>query len=544
MFVPLIFRATLVIAFVSLCASSARAEGQLMKLQPTPWNIDGQPILGTYGAERVEDLEKVHAVGMNVILAGKPELDIATPAGKYCLEKGIKVLPHLTSHIYHGVRLREPVDASQKDIPLHFSGGMPKWESRVIELDGELIRYESMNESGLVGCERGINGTTPADHREGTILFWPEECRTEVQAIKDSPNLFGYYVLDDSPGDARSALQAMYKVLKEVDPARPVCAGFGDAGSITNFAPGVCDILFIYWYPVSTNRYNRERTAQEVQHMLSAARSRVPGVPFVGIYHAFDGRPAKTGQGLPNPDQLREQLEDFVREGASGLVSFICHNEVVPGWADIPSLEPPVTQAMKEIRETGGLTVRPENEKMAALRLQPQGHWEKPNPLPGFVPAWHVAAPFDATGTLLDTPVPPEEGIDPDAIFDVRNGKAKWRVHPTTAGTLGYSNIYGVEKDVIAYAWCEVTSPKEQEVQLRFCSDDDAWVRVNGKEVARYTGVNGLDFDKEIIPITLKKGENRIEVKNCNRAGMWGIFARITDIEGKALEGLKFSPED
>ena len=59
--------------------------------------------------------------------------------------------------------------------------------------------------------------------------------------------------------------------------------------------------------------------------MLSAARARVPGVPFVGIYHAFDGRPAKTGQGLPTPEQLREQLEDFVREGASGLVSFICH---------------------------------------------------------------------------------------------------------------------------------------------------------------------------------------------------------------------------
>ena len=538
----IIFRATLAAVLLSLGASSARVEGQLMKLQPTPWSIGGQPILGTYGAERVEDLEKVHAAGMNVILAGKAELDTTTPAGKCCLDNGIKVLPHMTSQIYHGVRLREPVTPDQKNIPLYFASGQPKWESRLIELDGELIRYEALNETGLVGCERGINGTKPADHREGTILFWPEECRAEVQAIKDSPNLFGYYVLDDSPGDARSALQAMYKVLKEVDPARPVCAGFGDAGSLSNFAPGVCDILFIYWYPVSTNRYHRERTAQEVQHMLSAARSRVPGIPFVGIYHSFDGRPAKTGQGLPTPEQLREQLEDFVREGASGLVSFICHNETVPGWADIASLEPPVTQAMKEIRETGGLKVRPETEAMAALRLQPQGPWETPNLLPGFIPAWHVAAPFDETGAHLDTPVPPEQGIDPDAVYDVRNGKAKWRVWATTAGTLGYSNIYGGEKDAIAYAWCDVTSPVEQEVQLRFCSDDDAWVRVNGNEVARYTGVNGLDFDKEIIPITLKKGMNRIEVKNCNRAGMWGIFARITDMQGKALEGLGFSP--
>lgn len=532
--------ATLIAALLAL---PVHAEGGLMKLHPTPWNIDGHPILGTYGAERVEDLEKVHAAGMNVILAGKPELDITTPAGKYCLENGIKVLPHITSHVYHGVRLRGPVAADQKDIPLHFAGGMPKWTSNIIQLDDELIRYEAITESGLVNCERGIDGTTPAEHREGTILFWPEECRAEVESIKDSPNLFGYYVLDDSPGDALSALRGMYRIIKEVDPSRPVCAGYGDAGSLSNFAPGVCDILFIYWYPVSTNRYNRERTAQEVQHMLTAARSRVPGVPFVGIFHAFDGRPAQTGQGLPTPEQLREQVEDFVREGASGLVSFICHNETVPGWADIPSLEPPVNQAMKEIRETGGLVVRPETENMAAQRLQPQGHWEKPQALPGFIPAWYVAAPFEATEQLLDTPVPPEKGIDPEAIFDVRNGQAKWRVHPTTAGTLGYSNIYGVEKNVIAYAWCDVTSPVEQEAQLRFCSDDDAWVRVNGQEVARYTGVNGLDFDKEIVPITLKKGVNRIEVKNCNRAGMWGIIARITNTKGEGLAGLTYSPE-
>ncbi|MCG7754901.1 hypothetical protein, partial [Flavihumibacter cheonanensis] len=95
------------------------------------------------------------------------------------------------------------------------------------------------------GCVRGYKGTTAASHHEGIILFWPEACEAEVRRVKDSPNLWGYYVLDDSPGDALSALRAMYAIVRRVDgPAKrhPVCAGYGSAGSLCNLAPGVCDI--------------------------------------------------------------------------------------------------------------------------------------------------------------------------------------------------------------------------------------------------------------------------------------------------------------
>src|SRR5690606_21466520 len=150
-----------------------------------------------------------------------------------------------TRHLYHGVKLREPVTAEQTTLPLYFGGRQPEMKSNVIQIDDELIRYERMTEQGLENCERGWNGTKPVPHREGVILFWPEECAAEIEQWKDSPNLLGYYVLDDSPGDAVSALRALYATVQRVDPGRrhPVCAGFGDAGSIVNLEPGVCDLM-------------------------------------------------------------------------------------------------------------------------------------------------------------------------------------------------------------------------------------------------------------------------------------------------------------
>jgi hypothetical protein len=420
--------------------------------------------------------------------------------------------------------------------------------SHVIQLDDEVIIYEEMTETGLVHCRRGCNGTTPAIHQEGVILLWPEVCAAAVEEIKDSPNLFGYYLLDDSPGDAVSALRGLYQIIRKVDPdlSRPVCAGFGDAGSIANFAPGVCDIMLFYWYPVSSTSYHREQTSSEVQRMLSEARERVPGIPFVGIYQAFDGIEAQTGQGVPTPEQLREQMEDFVREGASGLISFLCYVKSLPGWATIEGLAPVIQEVNEEIRATGALHVRPETEAMKQNRIQPTGYWKTPQPLPGVVPAWNVLGPFaDVNGEKLDAVYPPDEGVDENAVYPVKFGSARWRVWETKGGILGLSNIYGAAYvgDCTAYMFCNVTSPVTQTVQMRICSDDDALVKMNGKQVYRFDGSRGIEYDKDIVPLTLPEGKSRILVKVHNRKrSMWGLFMRFTDSHGQPLKGLEFSP--
>jgi hypothetical protein len=520
-----------------------------MNLHEIRWQVDGKPILGTYtgGTDKLKDLRLIHEAGMNTVLGDEPELDPKTPEGAFCREKGIKVLYHLTKHLYHGIKLRDAITPDQTTIPLTLARKQTGQEDRVVQIDDEMIRYETMTEAGLVNCQRGYSGTKPAEHREGTILLWPQACAEEIERIKGSPNLLGYYVLDDSPGDAVSALRAMYKTIQRVDPGslHPVCAGFGNAGSLANLAPGVCDIMFIYWYPVSSRSYDRERTSQEVQRMLTTARKRAPGIPFVGIYQAFDGSVAKTGQGVPTGEQLREQLEDFVREGACGLVAFISRGgSNLPGWADLDELGSVVRKANREILDTGGLMVRPETESMKSSRIQPEGHWETPRDLPGVVPAWHVVGPFEDTeGKILEAVFPPDQGLDLNTVYQVKTGSAKWRVRETTCGVLGLAEIHGGLRNGIAYLSCDVTSPSAQTVQMRLCADDDACVRLNGKEVHRSEGPNGLDYDKDIVSLELPKGQSRIEAKVYNRGGMWGFFARFTDLEGRPLEGLQFSPQ-
>ncbi|UCH35868.1 MAG: hypothetical protein JSV65_05810 [Armatimonadota bacterium] len=519
-----------------------------MRLHETRWKVDGRPVLGTYagGPDKLEDLRHIRDAGMNVVLAGEVELNPETPAGAFCLDNGIKVMHHLTQFVYHGVRLRDAITADQTTIPLFFASSVPGRKSRVVQVDDEMIHYQRITEAGLEGCQRGYGDTKPAAHREGIILFWPEACAAEVARVKDSPNLWGYYVLDDSPGDAASALRALYQVVQKVDPGgrHPVCAGFGDAGSVINLVPGSCDIMLIYWYPVSRSGYDRERTAAEVQHMLTTARRRVPGIEFMGVYQAFDGAPGGTGQGVPTADQLREQLEDFIREGACGLVAFITHATGLPGWADMPELRSTIKQANQEIVATGGLEVRPETDSMKRNRIQPEGHWEHPRPVPGVVPAWYAVGPFEDTeGKVLDAVFPPDQGIDPNGVYPVKFGSATWRVRETTCGVLGLSDLYGHFEHGLEYAFCDVTSPHEQTVQMRVCSDDDAVVRLNGKEVYRFDGNRGLEYDKDTVRMTLPAGTSRIEAKIYNRGGIWGLIMRFTDLDGRPVEGLQFSPD-
>ena len=92
------------------------------------------------------------------------------------------------------------------------------------------------------------------------------------------------------------------------------------------------------------------------------------------------------------------------------------------------------------------------------------------------------------------------------------------------------------------YFYCDVTSPTERQVQMRVCTDDDGLVLLNGKEVYRHDGPRGLDYDKDIVPITLPAGSSRIFVKVYNRAGMGGVYMRLTELDGRPIEGLTFAP--
>ena len=154
---------------------------------------------------------------------------------------------------------------------------------------------------------------------------------------------------------------------------------------------------------------------------------------------------------------------------------------------------------------------------------------------------WWTLGPFDNTaGIGYDTAYIPEDvtQIDTTTIYKGINGQVSWQ--KSTDKTLeGY---IGLGKDVdwrVAYAFATIISPDERKVQLRFDSDDQGKVWLNGEEVFAHTRTSLAEIDRDIIRVTLKPGENSILVKVCEEELHWGFYMRITDTNGKPFEDLK-----
>ncbi len=155
--------------------------------------------------------------------------------------------------------------------------------------------------------------------------------------------------------------------------------------------------------------------------------------------------------------------------------------------------------------------------------------------------AWMELGPFDnAGGTGFDTVYIPEDitEIDLTTKYDGQNGPVSWKKFNDT-GLNGY--IHLGEKNVdwqVFYTFATVISPDEREVQLRFDSDDQGKLWLNGKEEFTHTKTFAVRLDTYIIPVTLKQGKNSILVKVCNVEGACAFILRITDKNGQPFDDL------
>ena len=157
--------------------------------------------------------------------------------------------------------------------------------------------------------------------------------------------------------------------------------------------------------------------------------------------------------------------------------------------------------------------------------------------------AWMVLGPFDNTdGIGYDTAYIPEDITEMDlaAKYDGRNGKVSWKQFIDEEFD-GYIHLGEDNVDwYVSYAFTTVSSPDEREVEIRFDSDDQGKVWLNGKEVFSHTKTFMAIVDTYTIPVTLKPGKNSILTKVCNEEGGWAFYMRITDSEGKTFSDLKF----
>ena len=161
----------------------------------------------------------------------------------------------------------------------------------------------------------------------------------------------------------------------------------------------------------------------------------------------------------------------------------------------------------------------------------------------GFFPetSWLTLGPFDNTkGIGYNTAFISEEQtqIDKTTEYDGVTGKIKWGKGSDET----FDGFYDFGKDeqfYAAYAWISFTSPEEREAEIRFDSDDQGKVYLNGTKVYAHRRTRGASVDRRTIPATLVSGKNTILVKVCNESLPWGFYLRITDTDRNPFDDLK-----
>jgi hypothetical protein len=164
----------------------------------------------------------------------------------------------------------------------------------------------------------------------------------------------------------------------------------------------------------------------------------------------------------------------------------------------------------------------------------------------GFITGWNLCSAFDNTGGKgFATSYPPEKKVDLSQVVPGKGGKeVKWFGHVTTdkMGMVDLNKAVGKEKNAVAYAFTEVSSPEDRPVEIRVASATAIKIFVNGKEVLeREVYHQSFTVDSHIAPAKFNKGKNTILLKVCQNdqkepwAQDWRFQLRVSDALGSPV---------
>ena len=287
----------------------------------------------------------------------------------------------------------------------------------------------------------------------------------------------------------------------------------------------------------------------------------------------------------PMPQLPRAAFDEYVRdEKRSGRARRLglavleridpaIRGKLLPKWLDDPefrrdAVEHAILQgdlALKEKQneparqayEQAFLHARESDQVLQSVaKLKGVGQVVDPITHLGFINRWWLVGPFPAPAmTGFAAEFPPEKQVDLAAEYSGEGGqKLRWKLHQT-ADQLGETNIIqaiAAVKESVGYAYAEIESPAEQQVELRCSADDNLTVWLNGKKVLdREQWLNGTRLDRFISPVTLKAGINRVLVKICQGPqhvnpevpNNWSFQLRFCDATGIAAKFTNLLPE-
>jgi len=159
---------------------------------------------------------------------------------------------------------------------------------------------------------------------------------------------------------------------------------------------------------------------------------------------------------------------------------------------------------------------------------------------PGRLTQWHIIGPFDNTDEEgFATAYPPEQEIDLTAEYAGKRGQVRWqaaRPNPFT-GEIHLKDIFGNTNQTVFYAYTAIHTSIGTQAHLRLGSCVKTRVWLNGSAVHENDIYRGFDLDQDIVPVRLEEGRNEVLLKlaNLHYANLFSV--RVTDEDGKAIEG-------
>jgi len=156
---------------------------------------------------------------------------------------------------------------------------------------------------------------------------------------------------------------------------------------------------------------------------------------------------------------------------------------------------------------------------------------------------WMLVGPFPSDEKLGGHSVvyPPEQALELHAEYDGVGGKIRWREHHQSGPLLSvdFTKILQPKDRVTAYALCYVTSPVEQDAQIRFGANDADKLWFGGRLLHDSPHESTATLDCYVIPVRLPKGTAPILLKVTNGLGNWGFVLRLTDPQGRPLKNIR-----
>lgn len=144
------------------------------------------------------------------------------------------------------------------------------------------------------------------------------------------------------------------------------------------------------------------------------------------------------------------------------------------------------------------------------------------------VDSWYWLGPFPNEGRKnVTTPFGPEQGVDLDATYPGKGGKAlHWQFRQSRAGVVLPPNP---EEYAVYYAYAEVTSDRDRDLWIAVGSDDQSSLYVNNQIVWISTSVlKGWNPGEGLRRVHFVKGRNRLLFRLENGWKLLGMSVAIS----------------